>query len=168
MTIHGTPSGGTIIDDCDIDDYETALRMTGDIDEATGTGVSILNSHLHAPYSISSVNIPFSVEGGELDGTIYMDGLDKPWSANVIDHDNIEVEIIGDATLYVAHTWLVSTPQGTTLSMIIPEFDFTLGEQQFEWLDPSQLILIHEAHTCLLYTSPSPRDGLLSRMPSSA
>ena len=25
-----------------------------------------------------------------------------------------------------------------------------------------------ENHTCLLYTSPSPRDGLLSRMPSSA
>ena len=25
-----------------------------------------------------------------------------------------------------------------------------------------------EARTCLLYTSPSPRDGLLSRMPSSA
>ena len=27
---------------------------------------------------------------------------------------------------------------------------------------------IIEAWTCLLYTSPSPRDGLLSRMPSSA
>ena len=26
----------------------------------------------------------------------------------------------------------------------------------------------NKAHTCLLYTSPSPRDGLLSRMPSSA
>ena len=25
-----------------------------------------------------------------------------------------------------------------------------------------------EGETCLLYTSPSPRDGLLSRMPSSA
>ena len=25
-----------------------------------------------------------------------------------------------------------------------------------------------DAHSCLLYTSPSPRDGLLSRMPSSA
>ena len=25
-----------------------------------------------------------------------------------------------------------------------------------------------EANACLLYTSPSPRDGLLSRMPSSA
>ena len=26
----------------------------------------------------------------------------------------------------------------------------------------------HGFHTCLLYTSPSPRDGLLARMPSSA
>ena len=30
-------------------------------------------------------------------------------------------------------------------------------------MNPSYLIL-----SCLLYTSPSPRDGLLSRMPSSA
>ena len=28
--------------------------------------------------------------------------------------------------------------------------------------------LLNEANNCLLYTSPSPRDGLLSRMPSSA
>ena len=27
---------------------------------------------------------------------------------------------------------------------------------------------VNERHICLLYTSPSPRDGLLSRMPSSA
>ena len=27
---------------------------------------------------------------------------------------------------------------------------------------------LHQTHPCLLYTSPSPRDGLLSRMPSSA
>ena len=27
---------------------------------------------------------------------------------------------------------------------------------------------VKKAQTCLLYTSPSPRDGLLSRMPSSA
>ena len=26
----------------------------------------------------------------------------------------------------------------------------------------------YKAYSCLLYTSPSPRDGLLSRMPSSA
>ena len=28
--------------------------------------------------------------------------------------------------------------------------------------------ILHTFTTCLLYTSPSPRDGLLSRMPSSA
>ena len=30
------------------------------------------------------------------------------------------------------------------------------------------LSLVGESGCCLLYTSPSPRDGLLSRMPSSA
>ena len=30
------------------------------------------------------------------------------------------------------------------------------------------LAWVAEGNTCLLYTSPSPRDGLLSRMPSSA
>ena len=29
-------------------------------------------------------------------------------------------------------------------------------------------ICVEDGHPCLLYTSPSPRDGLLSRMPSSA
>ena len=31
-----------------------------------------------------------------------------------------------------------------------------------------QALVAREVDTCLLYTSPSPRDGLLSRMPSSA
>ena len=35
----------------------------------------------------------------------------------------------------------------------------------YDLLNDSGVALIH---TCLLYTSPSPRDGLLSRMPSSA
>ena len=35
-----------------------------------------------------------------------------------------------------------------------------------EW-NPSQFTYVL-THICLLYTSPSPRDGLLSRMPSSA
>ena len=29
-------------------------------------------------------------------------------------------------------------------------------------------VTVVDVNTCLLYTSPSPRDGLLSRMPSSA
>ena len=35
-------------------------------------------------------------------------------------------------------------------------------------IDTVRLDLLIAPKTCLLYTSPSPRDGLLSRMPSSA
>ena len=36
-------------------------------------------------------------------------------------------------------------------------------------MDPSTLVISSAwANSCLLYTSPSPRDGILSRMPSSA
>ena len=37
-----------------------------------------------------------------------------------------------------------------------------------EVLDPEQNSEFLDHYLCLLYTSPSPRDGLLSRMPSSA
>ena len=39
-------------------------------------------------------------------------------------------------------------------------------QEQFE--RESGTIEYDDAYSCLLYTSPSPRDGLLSRMPSSA
>ena len=35
-------------------------------------------------------------------------------------------------------------------------------------VDPECIRILLTGYTCLLYTSPSPRDGLLSRMPSSA
>ena len=44
--------------------------------------------------------------------------------------------------------------------MAVREFDF--------WMHERDCRAPLQAHTCLLYTSPSPRDGLLSRMPSSA
>ena len=50
-----------------------------------------------------------------------------------------------------------------------------LGTMLFQAFFLSMCILLYERwewsqfnNTCLLYTSPSPRDGLLSRMPSSA
>ena len=50
-------------------------------------------------------------------------------------------------------------------------FCFTYGDGLSD-VDIAQSIKFHSDHgklaTCLLYTSPSPRDGLLSRMPSSA
>ena len=42
--------------------------------------------------------------------------------------------------------------------------NIVFGENTSLVVDPSE----EKLKTCLLYTSPSPRDGLLSRMPSSA
>ena len=147
IVVHGTPSSGTIIDDCDVDGYEIALRLEGGPEEATGVGVTIFNSHFHATTSIDSNTLPFTMLGGELDGIVRMISHDKPWSANIVDHEDIEVNITGDARLFISHTWNIISPSNIILAMTIPEFDFTLGEQQFEWNSPSQIIITHQAYT---------------------
>ena len=43
---------------------------------------------------------------------------------------------------------------------------FMDDHQNYSWQEAQAPLINGEA--CLLYTSPSPRDGLLSRMPSSA
>ena len=45
-------------------------------------------------------------------------------------------------------------------------FEHYKTQQHMHWL-PDEVNLADDL-SCLLYTSPSPRDGLLSRMPSSA
>ena len=47
-------------------------------------------------------------------------------------------------------------------------FPFVLGERYTDPVNRLIVEFIHLFRICLLYTSPSPRDGLLSRMPSSA
>ena len=46
--------------------------------------------------------------------------------------------------------------------------DFAFRKRGPLTMAPSQLGIFTRSDACLLYTSPSPRDGLLSRMPSSA
>ena len=58
---------------------------------------------------------------------------------------------------------LASVPKGQAQTQV--KVSTTLGEftlELFETAAPGTV------ENCLLYTSPSPRDGLLSRMPSSA
>ena len=43
-----------------------------------------------------------------------------------------------------------------------------IGKTLLEKIDEDLNQTFQSPNTCLLYTSPSPRDGLLSRMPSSA
>ena len=47
------------------------------------------------------------------------------------------------------------------------KFKFDIKEQGFAWIADNKIELKMIKH-CLLYTSPSPRDATLSRMPSSA
>ena len=58
---------------------------------------------------------------------------------------------------------------------IVLSADNTSGDLRFKYVDPPDVSLRNldltdkgRFYVCLLYTSPSPRDGLLSRMPSSA
>ena len=43
-----------------------------------------------------------------------------------------------------------------------------VGENDFKLIKGEKLLKLYQYYTCLLYTSPSPRDRSLSRMPSSA
>ena len=60
----------------------------------------------------------------------------------------------------------VLDPQGRAISHSLNDLGFNeVGEVR---VGKQILLEIDEADPCLLYTSPSPRDGLLARMPSSA
>ena len=53
-------------------------------------------------------------------------------------------------------------PQGSTSAGVVTAVSFSGSGANLTGIASTDNI------TCLLYTSPSPRDGLLSRMPSSA
>ena len=63
--------------------------------------------------------------------------------AKLVDSGGVDVILVGDSASNVM------AGQVTTVPMTLDH-------------------MIYHAQCCLLYTSPSPRDGLLSRMPSSA
>ena len=54
----------------------------------------------------------------------------------------------------------------TLLILLVTIIAFVSGKVPFSVISTG--IILALILTCLLYTSPSPRDGLLSRMPSSA
>ena len=76
----------------------------------------------------------------------------------------------------VADQILVQEGDRVKAGQVLMKLDTEASEEQRNSLEKAiklkqeQLTLKQEEkrNTCLLYTSPSPRDGLLSRMPSSA
>ena len=89
------------------------------------------------------------------------------------------INTVSLATCNCALTLVVHCTYTHTLEMvniIIKIVDFTCSQhsQPDQLYDPQHASNVHvhiymyTTHTCLLYTSPSPRDATLSRMPSSA
>ena len=83
-----------------------------------------------------------------------------------------------NATLYSSRTnaQLGDHKDGSPFSVVVhvsasrPETaGLIFNEELVRFSEPGAAVLLRgDEYTCLLYTSPSPRDGLLSRMPSSA
>ena len=60
-----------------------------------------------------------------------------------------------------------AAPEGTVIELACDEISYriVLPDSGSDYI---QKFIAEQRKPCLLYTSPSPRDGLLSRMPSSA
>ena len=119
----------------------------------------------------------------ESDTTVGPDiSTEKPESAIPTDSPKAEVEEVEDVSVTVRGLVLdqvTKTPlidvrvQLTDEAGVVVEILTTpLGVFEFKDISADQRLTIaidsDEYKDCLLYTSPSPRDGLLSRMPSSA
>ena len=117
------------------------------------------------------------IEGGDFDAT-WLDEVvnDRPVVLHAVDHHTIWVN--SKALELSGITQETKDPEGGTIAR------YDNGSPKGTLREPSAIALVLEnapantiesdiaaikyACTCLLYTSPSPRDGLLSRMPSSA
>ena len=83
-------------------------------------------------------------------------------------HDDDEIDLMGLLGTLVDHKWLIAGI--TAASMVVGTAYAVLATPVYQ---ATALIQVEAKKNdmlgfCLLYTSPSPRDGLLSRMPSSA
>ena len=100
---------------------------------------------------------------------------------DVIDSTNLESKRLIDKEKIFSPTWIIASKQtagrgrgdkkwvsqeGNLLASLILPIDFSLDRLPF--LSCIVALSLHQCISCLLYTSPSPRDRTRSRMPSSA
>ena len=75
------------------------------------------------------------------------------------------IQSVAQATQFLAIGWLVLEVTGSSAQLGLVIFLYGVPNVAFLLLAG---VAADRFDRCLLYTSPSPRDGLLSRMPSSA
>ena len=97
-------------------------------------------------------------------------------SVNIIDDDtnitwksSLDLWKTDGPTTYTKKaTWSENDCLITQLTSFTQGINVIFESAEHIFVDPNDGIHGGASYTCLLYTSPSPRDGLLSRMPSSA
>ena len=80
----------------------------------------------------------------------------------------VREEIGSEVPLAVDHFGHIGVESCIRLGKALDQFSLAWYEDMVPWQLTDQWKRLAESVDCLLYTSPSPRDGLLSRMPSSA
>ena len=101
-----------------------------------------------------------------------IDNVSSPYDYAIITKEifkNPLIEKISTTKTYSFSTINTNEPhtlRNTNPMIVANEYDITGSKTGY--LNESLYCLMTRIKTCLLYTSPSPRDGLLSRMPSSA
>ena len=93
------------------------------------------------------------------------------WEKRIKQQVIIDIEMSADIKKAAATDQIEDTLNykavAKSVRKLVEESSFQLVETMAEKI--SELVIgEHNVSCCLLYTSPSPRDGLLSRMPSSA
>ena len=81
------------------------------------------------------------------------------------------VLLIGVTQVYAGDGSRIGTAAGVQVQVPVGARDLAMGGSDIAYTKGLSAMYWNPAglaHICLLYTSPSPRDGLLSRMPSSA
>ena len=121
--------------------------------------------HGRFPHPVTTTETTLDVGLGPIQVTAIRNPAELPWG-----HIDIVMECTGiftdrdKAAIHLengASRVLVSAPSKGADKTIVYGVNHDV-------LSTDDLIVSNASCTCLLYTSPSPRDGLLSRMPSSA
>ena len=114
------------------------------------------------------------LEGWITDGLIRINGREAKLGDRAVLNDDLVIKgrfyrVVADDQRNARQVLMYHKPLGELTTRDDPEgrrtvFDRLPRLAQGRWISVGRL----DINTCLLYTSPSPRDGLLSRMPSSA
>ena len=90
---------------------------------------------------------------------------------NIKQIKSVLIKIWAIVFLVLFSTWLIGGCIYNSIGKESIQEDIQQLKQELYSIKPIQNYFVKNvalANSCLLYTSPSPRDGLLSRMPSSA